>query len=142
MFKKKPHIFTEVKMKFVRQPKLNLDSHPAHWFQAFLHIKNKVVGVPYSMEHALSWTNLHAMMENGGLGGKYKDFRKISLHELMKHIGLYFLQGLSPSPLVELKFHSQSDDPVNGNDFVHKSFGDKPGISKRRHKNFNFFLVQ
>ena len=64
------------------------------------------------------------------------------LHELMKHIGFYLLQGLSPSPQVEIKFHSQSEDPVNGNEFVHKSFGGKPEISKRRHKNFNFFLVQ
>ena len=82
IFEKKPHLFTEVKMKFVRQHKLNLDSHPAHWFQAFLPIKDKVVGMPYSMEHVLSWTNLHAMMENGGLGGKYKYFRTFSLHEL------------------------------------------------------------
>ena len=74
MFEKKTHLFTEVKMKFVRQQKLNLDSHPAHWFQYFLPIKNKVVGMPYSMEHALSWENLRVMTENGGLGGKYKGF--------------------------------------------------------------------
>ena len=60
----------------------------------------------------------------------------------MKHIGLYLLQGLSPSPQVELKFHSQSEDPVNGNDFVQKSFGGKPGISRRRHKHFKCFLPQ
>ena len=81
------------------------------------------------------------MMENGGLGGKYKYFRIFSLHELMKHIGLYLLQGFSPSPQVELKFHSQSEDPVNGNDFVQKSFGGKPGISRRRHKHFKCFFL-
>ena len=59
----------------------------------------------------------------------------------MKHIGFYLLQGLSPSPQVEIKFHSQSEDPVNGNDFVHKYFGGKPGISKRRHKHFKCFLT-
>ena len=113
---------TEVKMKFVRQHKLSRDSHPAHWFEAFLPIKNRGVGMSYSMEHALSWTNLRAMMENGGLGGKYKDFKHFTLHELMKHIGLYLLQGLSPSPQVEMKFHSQSEDPVNGNQSMCKMY--------------------
>ena len=141
IFEKRPHNITEVKMKFVRQHKLSRDSHPAHWFQAFLPIKNRGVGMSYSMEHALSWTNLRAMMENGGLGGKYKDFKHFTLHELMKHIGLYLLQGLSPSPQVEMKFHSQSEDPVNGNDFVHRSFGGKPGLSKRRHRHFKCFFT-
>ena len=58
----------------------------------------------------------------------------------MSHIGLYLLQGLSPSQQVEMKFHSQAGDPVNGNDFVHSSFGGKPSNSKRRHKHFKCFL--
>ena len=33
--------------------------------------------------------------------------------------GIYVLQGLSPSPRVEYKFHRQIDDPVNGNDYVY-----------------------
>lgn len=84
---------------------------------------------------------MRAMMENSGLGGKYSDFSNFTLNELMRHIGLYLLQGLSPSPQVEMKFHSQAEDPVNGYDFVHKSFGGKPSLSKRRHKHFKCFLA-
>ena len=75
------------------------------------------------MENALSWTNMKAMMLNGGLGGTYNSFTPFSLRELMKHVALYLFHGLSPSPQVEMKFRSQGEDPVNGNDFIHFAFG-------------------
>jgi hypothetical protein len=56
------------------------------------------------------------------------------------HLGLYILNGLSPSPQVEMKFRSQSQDPVNGNDLAHKAFGHN---AERRHRHFKaFFSVQ
>ena len=74
-----------------------------------------------------------------GVGGKYHDFQSFTLPELMQHIGLYLLQALSPSPQIDMKFNSQKEDPVNGNDFVHNSFGGMPAISKRRQGwNFQF----
>ena len=139
IFEQRAHTETEVRMSFIRKHKLNEDSHPAKWFEAFLPIKKRQ-GSDFSMEDLLSWTNMRAMMENSGLGGKYSDFKNFTLFELMSHIGLYLLQGLSPSPQVEMKFHSQAEDPVNGNDFVHVSFGSKPSVSKRRHKHFKCFL--
>jgi hypothetical protein len=69
-----------------------------------------------------TWANLRAMMENASLGGKYNNFENFSYDELMKHIGLYLLQAFPPSPQVEMKFYSQRDDPVNGNDFLHSAF--------------------
>jgi hypothetical protein len=140
-FEKRAHDFTEVRMDFVRKHKLNVDSHPAHWFKAFLPIFNEGRVKEYSMENALTWTNARATMENAGLGGKYSDFTPFNLPELMQHIGLYLLQALSPSPQVEMKFHSQKEDPVNGNDLVHTSFGGRPGMSKRRHKHFKAFFA-
>ena len=59
----------------------------------------------------------------------------------MQHIGLYLLQALSPSPQIDMKFNSQKEEPVNGNDFVHNSFGGKPAISKRRHRHFKSFFA-
>ena len=59
----------------------------------------------------------------------------------MQHISLYLLQGLSPSPQVEMKFKSQVEDPVNGNDLVHQAFGGKSGRSVRRHKHFKSFFA-
>ena len=60
--------------------------------------------------------------------------------EMMKHIGVYFLQGVSPAPRVELKMKSQSVDPINGNDMVYQALGSN---TERRHRHFKlFFLVQ
>ncbi len=122
---------------------LDLGSHPAHWFEAFLPIRNGRHGSEhkYTMENALSWTNLKAMMLNGGLGGTYSDFVPFTLVELMKHIALYLFHGLSPSPQVEMKFKSQKDDPVNGNDFIHMAFGSSPWKAIRRHKHFKSFFA-
>ena len=58
----------------------------------------------------------------------------------MKHIGVYILQGVSPSPRAELKMKSQRDDPINGNDMVYASIGSN---GERRHRHFKcFFGVQ
>ena len=59
----------------------------------------------------------------------------------MQHIGLYLLQALSPSPQVDMKFYSQKDDPVNGNDLAHTSFGVKAATSQRRHRHFKSFFA-
>ena len=38
-------------------------------------------------------------------------------------LGLFILQGLNPSPQVEMKFNSQQVDPVQGNDLCYRIFG-------------------
>jgi hypothetical protein len=73
-------------------------------------------------------------------GGKYNDFEPFTLDEFQRHIGLYLVQALSPSPQVEMKFHSQLSDPVNGNDFVYNSFGGVAWKSERQHKHFKCFF--
>ena len=95
----------------------------------------------FSIENCLSWTNTKARMQNAGLGGKYPDFEDFSLNELMRHTILYLFQGLSPSPQVEMKFKSAVEDPVNGNDLVHRVFGGQSGKSERRHKHFKAFFA-
>jgi Transposase IS4 len=55
-------------------------------------------------------------------------------------IGLYILNGLNPSPDLNMKFKSQVEDPIQGNDFVTNNF--KPNAVKK-HKWFRaFFCVQ
>ena len=122
---------------------LSLDSHPVEWFDAFFPVKSKRQGGmnAFNVECLLSWTNAKARVMNAGLGGKYGDFEDFTLIELMRHIGLYLFHGLSPSPQVEMKFKSQQEDPVNGNDFVHSAFGGKAGKSARRHKHFKCFFA-
>ena len=81
------------------------------------------------------------MLDNASLGGKYPDHTPFSLDELTQHIGLYLFQGLSPSPQVEQKFHPQSEDPVNGSDFICYAFGGVPSKSKRRFRHFKSFFT-
>ena len=139
----KPHNETTVRMAFVRKHKLKIHSHPAEWFAAFIPIKqtdNPQIQ-PFSIEACNAWTNMKAMQQNAGLGGKYSDFKPFSLNELMQHIGLYLLQALSPSPQIEMKFKSQTEDPVNGNDLVHSSFGGVAWKSIKRHRHFKSFFA-
>ena len=140
-YEKKVYTETTASMAFIREHSLNLDSHPAEWFAAFVPIKNTTRNQVFSIENCLAWTNMKAMMENAGsLGGKYKDFENFTLPELMRHIGLYLVQALSPSPQVEMKFNSQKDDPVNGNDLSHSSFGSVTWKSEKRHRHFKCFF--
>ena len=140
IFEKKAHSKTTVNMNFIRKHNLTLNSHPALWFEAFLPIRDTGLTHSFSMEKVLSWTNLRALIDNASLGGKYKDFTNFTLDEIMRHVGLYLLQGLSPSPQIEMKFTPQHEDPVNGNDFVHTSFGGNVTKSRRRHRQFKSFF--
>ena len=86
-----------------------------------------------------SWLNTKAMMLGAGKrGGKYKDFADFSKSEVMKHLSVYLLHGISPSPQVELKFKNQLEDPVNGSDLCNRVFG-KRGVT--RHKEFKAFFA-
>ena len=93
------------------------------------------------MHHALKWTNQRATLDCAALGVEYNSFKPFTLEELMRHIGLYLLHGLSRSPQVEMKFKAQSEDTVNGNDFVNTSFGGKSTVSRTRHRHFKKYFV-
>ena len=136
------HEETVPSLDFCDKHHLDLDSHPVEWFQAFVPKKNKrhTTASRFTMENVLSWTNTKARMNNAGLGGKYHDYYDFTLDELMRHIGLYLYHGLSPSPQIEMKFHSSLVDPVNGRDFIHKAFGSLATKSIRRHKHFKCFF--
>ena len=49
------------------------------------------------------------------------------------------MNGISPSPQVELKFASQFEDPVNGNDLCNEVFKGKEGI--RRYREFKTYFA-
>ena len=92
-----------------------------------------------SIEQLTKWTNTKAIM-NGAGDQVYRDFKPFTIEEIRRHMGIYLLQGIAPSPRVELKFASQSNDPIHGNDFVNNSFGTN---AVRRHRQFKaFFAVQ
>ena len=132
---------TTVKMSWVRKNHLSVYSHPVEWFDAFVPRRQSSTDQLYSISQAVKWTNTRGDIEKAAdPDGKYNDFQHFDVEELMKHVGLILFQGLSPSPQVEMKFSSQVQDPLNGNDFIHKSFGGVVTMSKRRHRHFkNFF---
>ncbi len=129
---------------FVKKHKLSIHSHPADFAEVFVpYQKNPYAG---AVEHPsfqawANYTHSKAIMSQAGKGGAvYPDFKSFAMHEIRQHIGLYVLNGLNPSPGVELKFRSSAQDELHGSDFVRNSF--KPN-AERRHPMFKaFFAVQ
>ena len=80
-------------------------------------------------------------LSNAGSGGTiFKDFTPFTTFELMKHVGFYFLNRVSPSPRVEMKLRPQAIDSFNGNDMVFSTMGSN---DERRHRHFKcFFAIQ
>jgi hypothetical protein len=65
----------------------------------------------------MTYLNTHAMLSNAGNPSHiYPDFKPFSPQEVKQFIGLYILQGLSPSPQVKQKFKPRNEDYVYGND--------------------------
>ena len=99
------------KSEFLREKNLDHTSLPYEWFEAFL---------PICM--TLSWTsytNTNALMQNAGSEGEiYPDFKLFIPEELRKHLGVYIVNDLSPTPYLNMKFQSQAEDDINGNDFL------------------------
>lgn len=120
--------------EFLDKNKLDHNCKPHQFFDAFL---------PYSLTAKWnSYSTTKAYQENaGGLGGAnglYPDWVPFSVREFRQHIGVRLLHGISPTPRLEMKFKSQAEDPVNGNDLIYRLFGPN---ATRRHKHFRRFLT-
>ena len=80
------------------------------------------------------------MLGAGGPGGVYPSWKPFRCDEIERFIGIYILQGLNPSPQVEMKVKSQRAHPIQGNDMCFHVLGSD---AVRRHKQFKaFFSVQ
>ncbi len=92
-----------------------------------------------------NWTiysNLKAVMCNAGEEGhifanKLKPFENANI---LKMLGVYVLDGLSPSPQLVRKMQPQSKEPTHGNDLIVKAIG--PGYHKLYWSFCHFFGVQ
>ena len=69
-----------------------------------------------------------------------ENFDRFKTEEVMRHLGLYMLNGIAPSPRVEQKFYTQGEDPANGNNMCAAAFG---GYGKGivRHKEVKKYLA-
>ena len=116
---------------FLHKNGIGFNSSPSEWFDVFFPRKSSV-NSKISVEDITKWTNQKGMLDE-----KWLNF---SSDEIMAHIGLYVLQGVSPSPQIEMKFSSQQEDPVNGNDLCHRIFGGKSKGNKR-HRLFKTYFA-
>ena len=82
------------------------------------------------MDDMTEWLNVKAMIDNvGKRGGRYADFIDLTKCELMSHLFLYLLHAILPSPRLDTKFKSESEDPVNGLTLCNEVFGKSGGES-------------
>ena len=118
------------KANFLLEKGLNESSKPQDWFNAFLPNFDRKGKNPQNVNtqfwtHKWAfWTNQKAISCSVGVpGGVYPSFTPFSYHEIECFLGLYILQGLNPSPQIEMKFYSQQMDPVQGNNLCYHVFG-------------------
>mmetsp|Transcript_25091 Transcript_25091/g.54722 ORF Transcript_25091/g.54722 Transcript_25091/m.54722 type:complete len:1026 (-) Transcript_25091:83-3160(-) len=125
--------------EFVKKNKLSARSHPVHWFDAFCPShRKKSESHKFHTDQWAAYTNTKAMLANAGPGEAiYPDYVNFTPKEIRQHLALYMFQGLNPSPQVEMKFKSQRQDEVQGNDFIHNVMGPN---GPRRHKMFKCFF--
>ena len=135
------------KATFLLEKGLNESSKPQDWFNAFLPIFDgkstnpQNVNTQFWTHKWVFWTNQKAISCSAGVpGGVYPSFTPFSYLEIERFLGLYILQGLNPSPQVEMKSNSQQVDPVQENNLCYRIFCANAVV---RYKQFKaFFCVQ
>ena len=117
--------------EFIFENELDSDSLPHEWFEPFL---------PRSLSGMwTSYTNHKVLLANAGQDDEvYPEYTPFTNDELRKNFSVYMIHGLSPSPHVSMKFNSQQEDDINGNDFIKRSL---VPATVRRHKKFRLFLL-
>ena len=111
--------------KLIAKYGLTKDTRTEQYAEILLPMNKNMQGAKeiYSFRQLKYWTNLKASLADAGKDGScYQDFKDFSTNEIRQGFGLYVVQGLCHSPRVELKFRSQQQYKVHGNDFVYISF--------------------
>ena len=138
ILEKKKRMSGQPKVAWLENNRLSPVSHPVSFMEVLLsrdgtpeekrrrrHMKRVSLFTDWK-----NYTNLKASLCGAGQD-IYKDWYEFTVEEMRMRIGLYVLDGISPSPRVEMKFETQSNNPVNGNDLVNESFGGAPSKATR-----------
>jgi len=129
------------KPSFLEKHRLNKDSSPVELVDAFFPMyanrERDANGDPHvSMEVLAFNTNLRATLASAG-EVSYSDWSgPFSVKELRQYLGLYVLNGLSPSPGLERKFNDK--DAANYNQFIAHNLGKN---APRRLRQFRCFFT-
>ncbi len=138
--------------KFLKRYGLDEKSHPMDWMNALLPMlpehnleDAKVANVKgdkktkFSISNWTIYSNLKAVMCNAGQEGhifadKFKSFEN---EDIFKMLGVYLLDGLSPSPQLTKKMQPQEKEPTHGNDLIADAIG--PGY-QQLYQSFRYFF--
>lgn len=136
-----PHTESLHNLEFLVMHGITPDSHPAKRCNVFVPRNRKRQGSEgfTSIVDTTLFTNKNSYLFNAGVcGTQYPNFTPFSVDIIMRHIGMYMLNCLYPSPQVEMKYDSQERNPTNVSDICNQLFDTG---TKRRHKEFNTFLA-
>ena len=128
-------------LDFLFEHNIGLESHPSDWMEIWLPFERKkdMAKSAVTIEDLTTWSNMKAMLSNAGANGKhYKSFQPFTMREVRSFFGLLFLQGISPSPQIEMKFKSHNEDTVNGSNLCNRVFGSN---GTTRFKEFKAFFA-
>ncbi|CAB9519576.1 unknown protein [Seminavis robusta] len=129
-----------LRQEFLRKNKLTQYSDPVEYANAFLPWDENLHDPKWlSISKLTTFTNMKAQLSNAGDGGTcYRDFKPFNVKEIRQFLGLYVLNGLSPSPRIEMKFQPQHMDRVQGSDYVQQNL---PPNATRRFRHFKAFFA-
>jgi len=124
---------------FLHKNGINCESHPADYVNMFIPWKKSkwnegLFDIASITEH----TNMRINCSLGGKLGGGKKCGEFSIDEIMSFFGLYMMNGLNPSPKVHMKFKTQEQDEVQGNDVCNAVFGPQ---AESRHVQFKRYLT-
>ena len=121
IYEDRTHTESLPNLEFLESHGINMTSHPDDWYNVLMTrstLRQDKNGVT-SIADFTSFTNKKAYLYNAGSGGThYPEFKELSVDEIMQHLGDYILNGLSPSPQVEMNFDPQKKNPTNGRNFL------------------------
>ena len=126
IYEERTHTELLPNLYFLESCGINTTLHPANWYNVLIPRSKRRQdnnGVT-SIANFNSFTNKKSYLYSAGSGGtQYPYFKELCVDEIMQNLGVYILNGLSPSPQVDMKFDSKKKNPTNGSDFCYNTFG-------------------
>ena len=136
--KAEPRVEGGPNQEFLAKHNIDDHRHPMDWFVLLMPITQKdnkesirdinVTGdskTTFAISNWTKYTSVKAKMADAGepghiFSGKYKP---LTLNEIQRQLGIYILDGVSPTPQLNFRMTPQSSDRTHGNNFVANHVG-------------------